>query len=250
MEHIKDAIQVNVRAFRRTIISLKYFPIIALILFFNMLVNLLANSVINIFSSAVNIPFLWGIVRYLVDVATLSLLMVALYRVMRGTRLDLSNFTQDWQTFMNPLMATRFIFWLIEMVIIFTSRSAFGTIPFMPLILAYAYQILLSPMLETIYIGDEQGQDAIYSIVEFLKNNFLQWIPVTIAFSMIMVQISKYSFMDILNSGSLQFIPILLIYYLMMAFVYIYKGHLYSILHNSSMRKRKFMKEVDDDLFR
>lgn len=250
MDYIKDTIEVNAQAFKRTFSSAKYYPIVAIILIFNMLINFIANSVISMFSLAINIPFLWGIVSYLVDVATLSLLMVALYRVIRGSRLDLTNFTQDWQTFMNPLMATRFIFWLIEMVVIYVSRSAFGTIPYLPIILLYAYQILTSPMLETIYIGGEQGQGALYSIIDFLKSNFLQWIPVTVAFSIIMVQITKYSFIDIFTGANLRFLPVVIIYYLLMAFVYIYKGHLYSILDNSSMRKRQFMKEADNGLFR
>lgn len=250
MKYIKDTIDVNIEAFKKTISSAKYYPIIAIILVFNMIVNFVANSVIGLFASAISIPFLWGIASYLVDVATLSLLMVALYRVIRSSRLDLSNFTQDWQTFMNPLMATRFIFWLIEMVIVFISRSAFGTIPYLPIILAFLYQILTSPMLETIYIAGEQGQDALFSIIDFLKRNFLQWILVTVAFSLIMVNVSRYSFINIFSSEGFKYLPILIIYYLLMAFVYIYKGHLFSILHNSSMRKRKFMKEADNDFFR
>lgn len=241
MDYIKDAITVNSKAFRKTLESYKYFPIIIVILLFVMIVNLVANSLLTLASAAIPVPYIWGIVSYVVDVATLSLLMVGLSKVMNRSNLTLDNFTNDWQRFMGPLMNTRFVFWLIELVIFFIQGSPLATIPFLGMAVLIIYQILSSPMLETIYIGGEQGQEALFSIIEFLKNNFLQWIPVTIAFSYLMMRISSYSNMNLLFNFNFNSLLKVAGAYILMSFVYIYKGHLYSILHNSSVRKRKFM---------
>ncbi len=249
MDYIKDALYVNRQALERTFESKKYFPIVVVILLFNMVINLVANYIISLFSSALTIPFLWGIVRYLVNVATLSLLVVALYKVMRKDRLSLDNFTDDWQVFINPLMSTMFIFWLIEMVISMITGPIQASFPLLSIILIYAYEIFTSPMLETVYIEGEQGERALFSIIDFLKVNFIQWIPVTVFFSLIMVQISRYSNIFAISIDNLASLPMLIIYHLLMAFIYIYKGHLYTILSGSSMRRRQFMKEADDDYF-
>lgn len=246
MDHIKDAINVNMLALKRTIGSANYFPIVVVILIFTMVVDMLATLLFGMLAQVISFPFLWGVLRYLVDVATLSLLMVALSKVLSKRSLDMRNFTDDWQRFMSPLMNTRFIFWLIEIVLSMLS-GALGQIPYLLLILGIAYNILVSPMLESIYIAGEQGQDALMFIIEFLKNNILQWLPVLVLFPLIMSRIELFSWSNILAGKDFSSLPRILILYLLLAFVYIYKGHLFSILHNSSMRKRKFMGVMDND---
>ncbi|MDO5026989.1 MAG: hypothetical protein Q4E50_04050 [Tissierellia bacterium] len=250
MDYIKDILYVNGLAFKRTLDSRKYFLIIGVILVFNFFITAAVNRAIAVLIPLFNIPFLWGIVRYLVNVATLSLLMVALSKVLRKQVLNFNNFTHDWQTFINPLMSTMFIFWLIEMLMDLFMESGVSSIPGLSIALTYAYQILESPLLETVYIEGESGQTALFSILDFLKKNYLQWIPIIIVFPILRLYMSRISFASGFGLDFLSLLPMIIVWILLTAFIYIYKGHLYEILSQSSMRKRKFMKEADDDLYR
>lgn len=240
MDHIKDALQVNGLAIKRSLASIRYLPIIWLVLFMTTVVTVLTNTLLSQFG-LFNIPFVGGLIAYLIDVAMMSILAASLSSVIFGGNLTLQNFTAGWQRFINPIMATRFIFWLIEMAIGLVIEPLFRPIAILSMLLAYAIQIFKSPLLESIYIGGDAGQGVIYSIIDFLKNNFVQWIPIMVLFGFLSNILLGY----ITAGASLLSNWGLLIIFagqsLLLAFTYIYKGHLYNILHDSNMRKRKFM---------
>lgn len=240
MEDFKDAVEVNKLAFSRTVKSIKYYPMIVLVLIITNLINYLAGLLFYKLSLVVQLPYLIGVLRYLVDVATLSLLMSCLYSVIIGGNLNLKNFTDGWNRYMSPLMSIKFIFWLIEMAV----TTIFGPLlsNFMStLLLGVVLGVMESPLLEAVYIGEESGTSGFMSILDFLKNNVLQWIIVSILFTIVTIVLGMGATSPVLLSLDLKVIIKYLLGYIVLAFIYIYKGHLYSILYNSSVRKRKFM---------
>jgi len=243
MENFSDAINVNRIALTRSFKSIKYLPIITFVLLISGVVNFVANYFLTSLSMIINIPFVYGIASYIVEVATLSLLVSCLSSVIRGSKLTLKNFMDDWQRYISPIMSIKFIIWLIEMAMDMVIGGINPILSYIVIVLVIA--ILESPMLETIYIGNEYGTSGFYSILDFLKNNIIQWLPV-IVFTVLIYMLST-RFIDIfsLKSLSTTLIARFVISQILLAFLYIYKGHLFSILNNSSVRKRKFMGVFD-----
>lgn len=239
MDYIKDALEVNKSALTRTIKSLKYFPAIVLAIVV-MVVGNMVGLVISAYLSQVVPSIVSGIILYIIDVITMSILMSCLYSVIVGSRLNVKNFTQGWQRYISPLMATRFIFWIIEMVI--GMVPVFGPISY---ILSIALSVLMSPMLETVYIDGESGVNALMSIINFLKDNVVQWIPVAVVIGFLFTILNSYIGLGILFLYDIKLLLTMVASMFALAFVYIYKGHLYDILHDSSMRKRKFQGVFD-----
>lgn len=243
MENLNDALNVNKIALKRSFKSIKYLPIIILVLLISGVVNFVANYFLTRMSLIISIPFVYGIASYIVEVATLSLLVSCLSSVIRGSKLSLKNFTDDWQRYISPIMSIKFIIWLIEMAL---EMIMGGQTSYMFIIIAtVVIGILESPMLETIYIANEYSTSAFYSILDFLKRNLIQWLPVMIFTVLIYMLSSRFvNFFDLQSLTSVNVVKFI-ISQVLFAFLYIYKGHLYSILNNSSVRKRKFMGVFD-----
>lgn len=240
MDYIKDAIEVNKSALKKTIKSIKYLPIISLAIIIIVLAQGLGNVLVNYVSNIIPSRFLVEIILYIIEVITLSILMSSLYAVIIGSRLTVKNFTDGWQRYIGPLMATRFIFWLIEYALGLLMISG-------PLIivLSFIYTIFISNMLETIYIDGQSGTNAVVSMVNFLKDNLIQWLPVAIITSIFMTYLNKRTRLLFVAIFDLKLLIPGIISIFVIAFIFIYKGHLYDILNDSSMRKRKFQGVFD-----
>lgn len=245
MDQLKDALQVNKLAFKRTVNSLSYLPILTLVVLFGMLVNSLAGLLIGLVGSVINLSIVLGILEYLVNVCVLSLTMACLNNIMTGSRLSFNGIKSSWSMYIGPLMNTMFIFWLVELAFETLFRPLKSSASLV-LVFGLIIQILESPMLESVYIANESGTNAFMSILNFLKDNMLQWVFIMLLFAGAQLYISEtFGYMTILQ---LSLVPIIqmLIFSLIMSFIYIYKGQLYKILYNSSIRKRKFMGVFDD----
>lgn len=230
-EVIKDALYVNKIAAKRTFSSFKYIPFVVISLAIYYLGQYLMSYLNVYLLRIIRIPYLIGIFNYIVEIAGMSLVMSVLYSVIVGDRLNVKNFASGWKTFIGPLINTRFIIFLAELLLGRVFATSYSLLLVWNILLA----IILSPMLETIYIGRNQGIDAIMDMFAFIKTNFLQWLPVLIVFSLLN---TSSSLMTINTFGNN--ILYILLDIVLLSITYIYKGHLYSILYNSSVRKRKF----------
>lgn len=228
---IKDIINVNILAGKRTLSSIKNLPFIVLSLAIYFLARYFISMLGLYISSIINISFIIGIFNYLVEVIGMSLVMSVLYSVIVGDRLDIKNFSRGWKNFIVPLINTRFIIFIAELLI----GRIITYSPLLLMLWSIILNIFLSLMLETIYIGRYEGLSAIVDIFEFLKSNFLQWLPVLIVFYILNISTNT-----IFASLFGQNIVKLLVQLVLISLLYLYKGYLYSILYNSSVRKRKF----------
>lgn len=236
MDILQDALQVNKEALSKTIKSLKYFPIIMLVLLISMVLKLGSNILTPYVLRVIQSGYLIGFIGYIVDVMSQSLLVSCLYSVVMGDKLTFKNFLNDWSRFISPIMSVRFLFWIIEMAISLLTPGMTMLAP----IIAFALYFIKTPMLETIYIGQEVGTQAMVEIFDFLKRNFLQWLPIAIITALVLVQtsVAGHMLLSIFNNPRLLLTVIVSLFIL--AFVYIYKGHLYKILYRSNIRSRKF----------
>ncbi|WP_282926170.1 hypothetical protein [Helcococcus kunzii] len=232
MNILDDILKVNKEAFTETLKKLKFVPILAMILFVFKIAEFYILFALTGYNQASS--FILGFVRAAVSIAFLSALISFLADIVIYNRLDFNNFLNRFSEYFSPLMNTYFIIFLIEMVV----NMLFGALPrVISLIISIALLVLQSPLYEEVYLGNTYGMDAVYSAFDFIKENFLQWLPVLIAYVLIEY---VFSFWSIIMVFDLRLIIQSILYGLLLAFVYIYKGQLFKILNGSSMRKRRF----------
>lgn len=235
MNIFDDILNVNKEALKETLKKLKFVPILAVILFaFKIAEFYILKALTGTNASS---SFILGFARAAVSIAFLSALISILADIVIYNRLDFNNFMDRFGEYFSPLMNTYFIIFLIEIV---SNMFIGGLSSFFSLIVSIALLVIQSPLLEEVYLGNKYGMDAIYSVYEFIKDNFLQWLPVLLAYVFVQYIFSIWSVILILD---IEFIIKSTIYGLLLAFIYIYKGQLFKVLNGSSMRKRSFQRK-------
>lgn len=244
MEVLKDALTVNKKAFENTLKSIKNVPIIALVLIVYTILQALFNLLISPLNILAN-GMIAGIIRYVFNILLLSNLLGILFSVVNYNRITKNDLTSGFQTYKGQLMNTYFIFYLAEWVIYsFVNTLGYGGLNTNVLssILLFIIMFIKSPIFEMIYLDNSYGMDAIRRSLAFIKDNFLQWGVINIIFVIFyqrFFQVFIYGNL-LLKGPGLGLIIRVLLSLCLIAFGLVYKGQLFSILNNSSMRKRKF----------
>lgn len=231
MDKIKDALLVNKAVLKNTFKSIRYLPILAIVVFIiNIIFSHLSNFLSITFNGGIN-GFVASLVSYLFEMIKYSLIISLLFNIINGDKINIGTIKDGFTTYVNPLMNLFFIFYIIQLIM---SALRLPTIAF------YLLYIFQSPMLETIYIGQVTGMDGIQSIFEFIKENWLSWFIVNLIFSAIILR--SDSILGIIGIFGLlpNLISLSLIYSILVSIIYIYKGFLYKKLYRSSFRKRQF----------
>lgn len=237
MNYLKDVLLVNLEAFKKTVKKLHFVPLLALILivivyFQNFLINLLISR-----SDSVN--FLLGFVRYLVNIVFMSLFLGILDDLILYNRFRFSSLTSGYKNFFMQVSQTMFVLVFFELI----CETILIKIDSQILLKIYKifYWIIISLLYEEIYIGQRVGSDVYVNIFSFLKENILHWLVVLVAFIYINMRFEFYLLFGLLDLTL--FIKAMLMA-LGFAFLYIYKGNLFYILNNSSVRKREFQRKL------
>lgn len=233
MNILEDIIFVNKKAFKETMKNLKFVPILAIILFVFKFAEVNIIGLLSGFDRPSS--FILGFARAAISIAFISALISILADIVVYNRLDFKNFFNRFSEYFSPLMSTYFIIFIIEMLVQVLTQSI--TIPYLGLVFTIAMLLLQSPLYEEVYLGNRFGGEAIYAAFDFVKENFLQWLPVLVVYVIAELFFNSSSIMIGLD---LEVIIKMIIYGLLLAFIYIYKGHLFRILNGSSMRKRSF----------
>lgn len=230
MDILTDVINVGKEALNRTLKSLKYVPLLAIVILGLSIAEFWVQTLLSGFSGGVN--FLLGFARYIVTVLFGSALIGILYDLVMYGRFRINGLTDGYKSFFGPFSSVMFIYVLIEYAFMFLSE-AFPLFNILGIIVMLGIQSLLY---EQVYIANNYSIEAYSHILSFLKENILHWIIPMVFYVYLQIQM-QFSGIAIFN---IQFLIRTLIFSLLLAFIYLYKGHLFSILYNSSRRKRKF----------
>ena len=230
MNILTDVINVNKETLNRTIKSLKYIPLLAIVILGLSIAEFWIQTLLSGFSGGVN--FLLGFARYFVTVFFGSALIGLLYDLVMFNRFRINGLIDGYKAFFGPFSSVMFIYILLEYAFIFLS----GTMPLfnmLSLIIMFGIESLLY---EEVYIANNYSIEAYSHILSFLIENILHWLITMVFYVYIQIQM-RYSGLAIFN---IEFLIRTLIFSLILAFIYLYKGHLFNILNNSSRRKREF----------
>ena len=229
---IKDFIYVNKTAVKNSISSMKYVPVLALILF---ALGVGEKYLLNLFTTyTTHGNFILGFIRYIITIIFASALVGVLSDIVNYNRFRFKNIIDGTKRYYLPMSNTLFIVYVVE----YLAHIVLGNINFQyTFIIDILVLVVLSTVYEKVYISEEYGTEAIISSAMFIKDNIIQWLPIVIIFVatkfLLTVNYAIFilDFTFIINVG---------LYSLIMAILYIYKGHLFKILDGSSIRKRQF----------
>lgn len=230
---LQDFINVNKRAFNKTLKNKKFVPILALVLFLSNVAMTLLMSLIR--SSNQSSDFILGFIRYIVSVSFASLIVTVLEYIVFYNRFSFENLKDGFSRYLSPLMNTYFYITIIN--IILSNLSYTLKMPILFIILTYANLVVQSTIYEQTYIAKRSGIEAIIDSVKFIINNILYWILPMLVF---VILNRLFGIVNIYSLSSIELVLSSLVQGLALAFIYLYKGHLFNILYNSSRRKREF----------
>lgn len=229
---MKDFINVNKLAFRNTLKNIKVIPILAIVF---LLLNITLSFGLALISSRnQGANFALGFIRYIVRVAFASANISLLDYAVRYNRFSFSNLKAGFTRYLNPLMNTFFYLTMIEFAINYIGQVVF--IPGVFLVLSLILKAIESTIYEQTYLANNFGLNAIGESINFIKNNIVNWIIPMLIF------IFTELYFDWFARNI--FVPRLAVFAILssiaLATIYLYKGHLFKILNNSSKRKREF----------
>lgn len=232
---LKDILDVNKEAIKKTFNNIKYIPILAIVVILFRLAEGAVLSLLSGFNAASS--FILGFARAIVSIGFLSALVSILADIVLYDRFRLNNFSDRFSEYFNPLMSVYFFIFIAEYIINFAGYSTNGTLS---LILTILLSVITSFLYEEVYIANNAGFDAISETLNFLKENILHVLPILLIY-VFLERVFTINYR--LFSFSFDFIIETILSALGLAFTYLYKGHLFNILNGSSVRKRDFQRK-------
>lgn len=230
MKIISDVINVNKSALNKTFKNLKYIPLLALVILGLTVAEFWVQTLLSGFDGGIN--FLLGFARYIVSIVFGAALIGILYDLVLYNRFRINGIIDGYKTFFGPFSSVMFPYVLLEYVFLFlgTTSSIFNMIGTLILF------GIMSLLYEEVYIANNYGVEAYSHILSFLKENILHWI-IPLVFYVFLHYRMQFVGLAIFN---ISYLVQSLVYSLLLAFIYLYKGYLFTILYNSSRRKREF----------
>lgn len=185
---------------------------------------------------------LGGFVAYIILILEKSIYARALNDITLTDKISYKNFSYNFGNYFYNIMNTYFIIYVVKFItnlFIYNLINLNNEIIFYSsLILFIVENIILSPIFETTYIENIGGISAFRRAIDFMKENWIQWLVLNIPYLMMLYVGTMYSSTTI---GMNMLLKILM--YVVPPIYLIFRGKLYYILANSNKRKRKFMNE-------
>lgn len=249
MDILRDIIYVNKQTAQKTSRSfLNSWPIIFVGIIYGVLNPLLYSLIGNIFVGPLYI--LSGMVMAIISSGLISSFLYLLYNIINYDRFRFNDFKYGFTYFIWKVYGIFFVGYIARLLL----DMFHGTLGNISLILNLIWYIvlliLMNPLPETVYLKSYSSWDSILNSLEFMQENWFDWLLPNIIFSILLYIISGKILTGIFNTHialSMNMTTIGIIKYLLGQFIFsvmmIYRGHLYKLLSSSTRRKRMFMRK-------
>ncbi|WP_427338448.1 hypothetical protein [Caloranaerobacter sp. DY30410] len=253
MEIINDLIYINKTALKKSYnLILKNWTLIFTGIVYSVL-NLMLFILVGILFRGV-LSIIAGFVLVLAISSFISDYLYLLYNVVVYGKFTLNDFKYGFKAFVWKIYGIFFIGWMASYILSLFIRSISSS--FIPnMIISFIINLLififLNPLPETIYLKDLSSWDSIQYSYHFIKENFIQWFVSNSVFILMIYfltgKILGNVFMIHIKlkvSLTLGSILMYLIGQVVFTYMMIYRGVLFDILSTSTIRKRKFMRDL------
>lgn len=247
MDILKDSININQQALKRTLNSLKKSWMIIFTGIVYMILNLVIFGIIsNLFTGILSL--LAGIIAAIASAAMISNYLYLLFNVINYDRISFQDFKDGFSYFLRKVYMVFFFAWIGSYFISILGGMFGPNVFVLNIIINLSILVLLNALPETIYLKSYDALDSIMYSLEFMKDNWYNWlIPNGIMYLVLFLVtgnvITDLFATNISYGATLDGFNIIryLVGQLLFSFIMIYRGHLYKILSTSSRRKRMFM---------
>lgn len=255
MKYLNDIKVVYKKSLSDTIFKIKKNPIV---LFFPLIFSILISLSNRIFGSlhqagSMYVSFLIPVLYALI----LSVYLDMLSDLMYYDRVRIGNFKSSFRNYFGSIYSVYFVLILMNWIVIMLFRGNY----YLSYIIWTVVFLVFNPIIETIYLKDESYISAYKYCLNFMKDNFIHWlIPLVIYIGI--QHILGFSFLEYISDEAIITLPIGrgfsldifsgdAIYYIkyfaveiITGLYIIFRGNLFKILSNSTIRKRQYMGEI------
>lgn len=232
---------------KKTVKSLKkHWPII----FTGFLYSLLNIALFGLMGMLVTGPLylISGIIVAIANSSLISNYLYLLFNIVNYDRMTLNDFKEGFGHYLRKIYGVFFIAYIGSLLLSFFGPILGGLANLLDLIIYLTILVVLNPLPETIYLKHYSSWESIVYCVEFIQENWLNWLLPNFLLSLILYLTTGNFLTNIFNThlGFRNLLnPINLALYivgqLVFSFMMIYRGHLYKELSTSTRRKRMFM---------
>ncbi|MDO5718389.1 MAG: hypothetical protein Q4P34_05330 [Tissierellia bacterium] len=238
---LKDFIYVQSEAFIKTAKMFKHLPILILHFIAYDLIYTLAVAILSLLPF--NTGFIGGLILYMIKGMIFSHLLYTLDSIVNSNRIYYKYLKEGFFRYLSPAISAFFMYYIIELIL----RLIIGTNKNLMVLLLLNILIFLifSAVAECIYIAKAYRYDSIFMGVNIIFENPLNWTLV----HLVIYGLGYYLglspnifqvFPGVLNMSNIYF---MLLSTLFLSVYMVYKGNLFKLIYNSSMRKRQYMRQ-------
>ncbi|MDD7383275.1 MAG: hypothetical protein SOZ89_04435 [Peptoniphilaceae bacterium] len=231
MDKIKDFLLVSKDAVKLTFNSVKK----ANYLFIFLIIYNIYNVIDYFFVKS----FFAGILSYFALIFIFCFIVNILNSIVNYDVSGKNDITNSISRYYSPVINSVFTVYIIKYLINYTT-SVLNITLISEIIIYVIFQIIISSILELIYIDEYYGFDIIIESIRFIYKNILIWLVDIIPFIIINEILKNKLFFLFLTQQKVNSIIIILILAGFHTIYLIFKGNLFKILKTSSFRKRQF----------
>lgn len=247
MDIIKDLFLINGQTFKRTLSSLKNnWAIIFTGIIYIILNMAIFTVVLTIFRGILSI--FAGIILAIVSASLISNYLYLLFNIINYNRMTFQDFKDGFKYFLRKVYTIFFFAWIGNYLL----SAIQGMLGFngyiLNIIVTVSIFFLLNPLPETLYLKVLDPMDSIMYAIDFMKENWLNWLLPNVIFYVVLFYLTGGIITDLFTthiSFGFNFETSSIIKYLLgqglFSFIMIYRGHLFKLLSTSTRRKRMFM---------
>lgn len=228
MDYLKDFGHVFKESAKKTVAYAKYIPILMIV---HLLVSTAMEGAMYLIGGT---GVFGGIILAIIRAGCYSVYLYVLMQALSSYNIKSFGVKEGVGYYFRDVYLAFFVIYILQLVI-----NLIG-IPYLELILIFVF----SALPEVIYQGTTQGFDNLTEAIDFIKDNWYIWLPLSIVMAVILafVGYGLTLFVPLITSG---FQVDLLVRTVIHVFVWtlfaIFRGLLFRQLYQSNLRKRKFM---------
>lgn len=230
-DRIKDFLLCSKYAFKESCRKLKKSYILLL---FIIIQSMFSNIKLFGLSGA---GYIGGIINYLIEVIILCFIVQSLKSIVLYNNVGKKSIENSIQNYFSLLLNTMFAVYIIDLMISILSRGLSLKASFL---LNLLVRLLLSAVLELVYIEGTYGFSVINESIEFVSKNILTWGIYALIINLIEMLLTNK--LGINAIGLLSETGSIILLSVCDTFFYLFKGHLFKYLSEHSYRQRKFMR--------
>lgn len=247
MNYIKDFQYVSKNSMKKTYESFKKNWLIIFTGIVYTIISMLVFTVVGfIFRGPLSI--ISGFITYFIQSTIISNYLYLLYNIINYSKFNLNDFKQGFMYFIWKVYGVLFIIYLGQLLLSMLSNVLGSSAYIVNTVIGLIVLVLFNPIPETIYLKSLNPQETIMYTIDFMKENWLNWIVTNAIFMGAIYLITGELLTGLFNTGlrfnygfSVRAVLTYILGQIIFSIMMVYRGHLYKVLSTSTMRKRMFM---------